>query len=136
MATSAQSMGSRYERELAGAGWITFAGIMLMLVGFFNIINGIAAIANSNYLANQLLFANLDTWGWFFLIWGIIQLCAGFAIFGGATWAVVVGVVSAFFNAIAQLSWIHANPLWALSAMVIDVLIIYALVVYGGQKEV
>ena len=70
----------RLERsyEVEGSGWIGFAGVMLVLVGCFNIINGIAAISNSDYLVNQLLFANLDAWGWFFLLWGILQIFAGF----------------------------------------------------------
>lgn len=120
--------------EVEGSGWIGFAGVMLVLVGCFNIINGIAAIANSDYLVNQLLFANLDAWGWFFLLWGILQLFAGFAIFSGAGWAAIVGIASAFVNIIAQLSWSRANPFWAICAMVVDVLIIYALVVYGGRR--
>jgi hypothetical protein len=118
-----------------GEGWIFFAGAMLVLVGTFNIINGIAAIGNSNYLANQLLFANLDAWGWFFLIWGILQIIAGFAIFSGASWAAIVGIVTAFFNAIAQLSWAQTYPVWAVSAMVLDVLIIYGLLVYGFGRR-
>ena len=124
-----------YEEERSGTGWIAFAGTMLMLVGFFNVIDGIAAIANSDYLVNQLLFANLDAWGWFFLIWGAVQICAGFAIYAGAGWAAIVGVISAFGNAIAQLSWARTYPVWAISAVVLDVLIIYALVVYGGRGE-
>jgi hypothetical protein len=127
----------RLERsfEVEGSGWIGFAGVMLVLVGCFNIINGIAAIANSDYLVNQLLFANLDAWGWFFLLWGILQIFAGFAIFNGAGWAAIVGIASAFVNIIAQLSWARANPFWAICAMVVDVLIIYALVVYGGRRD-
>lgn len=121
--------------EVEGSGWIGFAGVMLVLVGCFNIINGIAAIANSDYLVNQLLFANLDAWGWFFLLWGILQICAGFALFSGASWAAIVGIVSAFVNIIGQLSWARANPFWAICAMVVDVLIIYALVVYGGRRD-
>jgi hypothetical protein len=119
---------------IEGAGWVTFAGIMLILVGAFNVIDGIAAISDSKYLVNQLLFSNLHAWGWFFLIWGIIQILAGFAIFGGATWGAILGIVTAFFNIIAQLSWAHAYPVWAISAMVVDSLVIYALVVYGGQR--
>jgi hypothetical protein len=121
--------------ETPGYGWITFSGVMLILVGSFNIIEGIAAIANSDYLVNQLLFANLDAWGWFFLIWGIIQVIAGFAVFGGSGWAVFVGVVTAFFNLIAQLSWARAYPVWAVCAMVVDVLVIYGLIVYGGRRD-
>jgi hypothetical protein len=122
------------EEEASGTGWIAFAGMMLILVGFFNVIDGIAAIANSDYLANQLLFANLDAWGWFFLIWGALQVCAGFAVYSGATWGAIVGVISAFVNAIAQLSWARAYPVWAICALVLDVLIIYGLVVYGGRR--
>jgi hypothetical protein len=77
----------------------------------------------------------MHAWGWFFLIWGVIQIFAGFAVFSGATWGAIVGVAAAFFNVIAQLSWARAYPVWAVSAMVIDVLVIYGLVVYGGQKQ-
>ena len=74
------SSNEMYARAMPGAGWIGFAAIMLILVGFFNVIDGIAAISGSKYVVNQLLFANLDTWGWFFLIWGVLQIFAGFAI--------------------------------------------------------
>ena len=128
-------MEQRYESAAqVGSGWIGFAGIMLILVGFFNIIDGISAIANADYLVNQLLFANLDAWGWFFLIWGILQVFAGFAIMNGSTWGAIVGVVTAFVNAIAQLSWARTYPVWAIAAIVLDVLIIYALVVHGGRR--
>jgi hypothetical protein len=124
-----------YEEEASGTGWVAFAGTMLILVGCFNVIDGISALANSDYLVNQLLFANLHAWGWFFLIWGAVQIVTGFAIYSGAGWAAIVGVVSAFGNAIAQLSWARAYPVWAVSAIVLDVLIIYALVVYGGRRN-
>jgi hypothetical protein len=134
MATATSGMQqTAYEEPLVGSGWIGFAGVMLILVGFFNIIDGIAAIANSNYLANQLLFANMHAWGWFFLIWGAIQVLVGFAILGGSKWASFVGIAAAFFNIIAQLSWARTYPVWSITAMVVDALVIYALVVYGGQ---
>jgi hypothetical protein len=129
------STNDMYARAMPGAGWLGFAGIMLILVGFFNVINGIAAISDSKYVVNQLLFSNLDAWGWFFLIWGVLQIFAGFAVIGGAPWGAIVGVVTAFFNAIAQLSWIGVNPWWATIAIVLDVLIIYGLLVYGGRGE-
>jgi hypothetical protein len=123
VATSAQRMERGYADSIEGSGWVGFAGIMLTLVGFFNIIDGIAAIADSKYLVNQLLFSNLHAWGWFFLIFGVVQVCAGFGVMAGAG-----------FNAIAQLSWARAYPVWAIVAVVADVLVIYALVVYGGQR--
>ena len=127
------STADRYAPKIEGAGWVTFAGIMLILVGCFNVIDGIAAISDSKYLANQLLFSNLHAWGWFFLIWGILQIFVGFAVFRGAPWAAIAGVILAFLNAIAQLAWAHAYPVWAIAAMVLDGFVIYGLVVYGGQ---
>jgi hypothetical protein len=124
-----------YAEEASGTGWLAFAGTMLILVGFFNVIDGIAAISGSSYLVNQLLFSNLDAWGWFFLIWGGIQVCAGFAVYTGAGWGAIVGVISAFGNAIAQLSWARVYPVWAVSAIVLDVLVIYGLMVYGGRRD-
>jgi hypothetical protein len=118
-----------------GSGWLGFAGVLLILVGFFNIIDGIAAIGNANYLANQLLFANLDAWGWFFLIWGIIQVLAGFAVLGGASWGALVGIVTAFLNIIAQFAWAQTYPVWAIAAIVADVLVIYGLLVYGFGRS-
>jgi len=115
----------------SGAGWIRFASAMLMLVGAFNVIDGIAAVSDSHYLADNVMFSNLHAWGWFFVIWGVVQIFAALAILSGQTWGILLGVASAFFNLIAQLSWAHVYPVWALSAMVLDVLVIYGLLVYG-----
>jgi hypothetical protein len=118
-----------------GTGWVIFAGVILLLVGCFNIIDGVAAIAGASYIHNQLQFANLHAWGWFFMIWGIVQACAAFGIWAGLSWARVIGIVSAFGSIIAQLAWVRSNPVWAICAVAVDVLVIYALVVYGRGPE-
>jgi hypothetical protein len=128
---------STYEEEASGTGWVAFAGTMLILVGCFNLIDGIAALANSDYLVNQLLFANLHAWGWFFLIVGIVQLFAGWAVMKGATWAALVGMATAFVNAISQISAAHTFTVWALTIVAMDVLVLYGLARYGvgrGRK--
>lgn len=126
---------STRERAILGSsGWLSFATVMLMLVGTINAMQGIAAIAGSDYLVNQLLFANMDAWGWFILIWGIVQICAAVALFSGATWAVLVGIATGFLNIIAQLAWARAYPVWTLAAIVADVLVIYALTVHSGDR--
>src|SRR3954470_13268720 len=121
--------------EIERTTWLDLGAMLLFLVGAFNIIDGIAAISDSKYVVNQVLFANLDTWGWFFLIWGVLQILAGFAILNGTSWGAIVGIVTAFLNAIAQISWIGVNPWWATIAIAIDVAIIYGLLVYGGRGQ-
>jgi hypothetical protein len=118
-----------------GLGWMTFAGVMLGFAGTFNFIDGIVAVSKSRfYVAGAVfVFSDLKTWGWIVLILGIIQVCAAFAIFAGSQWARWFGITVAAVNAIAQLMFIQAYPLWALSIFTLDVLVIYALAVYGGQ---
>jgi hypothetical protein len=120
--------------EISRRSWLDFAGVMLMLVGAFNIIDGLAAISGSSYVVDKLLFASLDAWGWFFLIWGIFQIVAGLAVMRGAGWGAVVGIVTAFVNAIAQLSAARTNPVWSLAIITADALVIYGLVQYGGER--
>jgi uncharacterized membrane protein len=117
-----------------GTGWVLFAGVMLLLVGAWNIIDGIAALAGSDYLVNRLAFSNLHAWGWFFLIWGIVQCGVALAIWAGRGWAAVIGVISACGNIVGQLLWARTLPVWAIAIIVADVLVIYGLVVYGGDR--
>jgi hypothetical protein len=132
MATASQRA---YVDELEpGTGWVLYAGIMLLLVGCWNIIDGIVAIGNSSYLVNRVPFSNLHAWGWFFLIWGIVQCGVGVAIWAGRSWAAVIGVVSAFGNILAQLAWARTSPVWAVCVIAADALVIYGLVVYGGDR--
>ena len=121
--------------ETERAQWLDFACLLLILVGVFNIIDGIAAIGDSKYLAHTTLFANLHAWGWFFLIWGIIQIFAAVAVYRGKTWGIVLAVATAFVNAISHLSAARTYPVWSILILVIDVLIMYGLVVRTRRPE-
>jgi hypothetical protein len=116
------------EGEIVRTTWLDFACIILFFVGCMNVINGAAAVRNSAYVTDHVLFSSLHAWGWFFLIWGIVQLVAAFAVFKGAGWGIVVALVSVFFNAIAHLSAAQAAPIWSITIVVLDVLVIYGLV--------
>jgi hypothetical protein len=60
------------QAEGQGFGLVILAAVLLDLIGFFNLIYGVAAIANSHVLAGNAhyVFANLRTWGWVTLIIG------------------------------------------------------------------
>ena len=66
-----------------GSGWIGFAGVMLIIAGFFDIISGLWALDHKDTAGDQILYeGNLETWGWIYLIVGIVILVAGFGVFG------------------------------------------------------
>ena len=123
--------------EARGAGWLAFAGIMVLIVAILNIIYGIAAISDSSFFVHdtKYVFSNLNTWGWVTLGIGALQLLAAFSIFNGGVFGVWFGIATAGLNAIGAMLSIPAYPFWSLAVFAVDVLIIYGLAVYGGQHR-
>jgi hypothetical protein len=121
---------------LTGYGWVDFAAIMLGLAGIWNVLSGILAIGDSRvYVGGEtFVFSDLNTWGWIILILGVLQLLAAVAIVRGSEFARWFGVVAAGLNAIGQLYFVPAYPLWSMAIFALDILIIYGLCVYGGKR--
>lgn len=119
-----------------GAGWLMFAGIMVLIAGALNVIWGIAAIDNANFFVEdeRFILSDLNTWGWIILIIGAIQVIAAFSIWAGGEFGRWIGIVGATLSAIGALLSIPGFPLWSLCVFGLDVLIIYGLVAYGGHK--
>jgi hypothetical protein len=115
-----------------------FAGVMIMIVGFLNVIYGIAAIDDSTFFTGDnrfVIFDDLNTWGWFFLIVGILQLFASFSIWNRNPYGRVIGIATAAANAMILLFTVNAFPFAAFMVFLVDVMIIYGLVVYGGRDR-
>lgn len=118
--------------RVRGEGWVTFAGVLFLVVGTFNVIDGVALIVDDNYFrADELLFGDLSLWGWLAIIMGAGQILIGFGIFRGSVLAQVVAVFWAGFNAILHLFAIGAYPAWSIIIMAIDGLVIYGLIMHG-----
>ena len=136
--TTETSRGRRGHRaEGSGYGLILFAAVLLLMVGFFNMIYGIAAIANSHvFVANaHYVFANQRTWGWITLIIGALQLIAAGGIVTGNQLARWFAVAVVGLNAIDMMFFIPAYPFWALTIIAIDVVALYGLCVYGSRAN-
>jgi hypothetical protein len=119
-----------------GAGWLLFAGIMVLIAGILNCIWGIAAIDNANFFIEdkRFILSDLNTWGWIVLLIGLIQLIAAFSIWAGNEFGRWIGLIGASISAIGALLTIPAYPFWALCLFGIDLLIIYGLAAYGGHR--
>jgi uncharacterized membrane protein HdeD (DUF308 family) len=122
-----------------GEGWVMFAGVMIMIAGFLNVIYGIAAIDNSSFFTDEgryVIFDDLNTWGWFLLIVGVLQLFAAFSIWNRQPFGRVIGVATASFSALVILFTVNAYPFAAFMLFILDLLVIYGLVAYGGRDRV
>ena len=117
-------------------GWGYFASFMMMMLGVFEGIAGLAAIFKDDFYVvtqNHLLVFNYRTWGWISLILGIVVFMAGLELLRGAMWARVLAVFLAGLSLIGNMAFVDAYPIWSITMMIIDVLIIYALTVHGGE---
>jgi hypothetical protein len=122
--------------DAPGTGLIGFAALMLGLAGTWNVLEGMLAIADSRvYVAEStFVFSDLNSWGWIMLLLGTAQLIAAFTIVTGSELGRWVGIAAAFLNALGQLFFMSAYPLWAVTMLAIDIVIIYALAMYGGKR--
>jgi len=133
---SAWGAGGQYA-ERRGYGLVLFASVMLVIVGCFNLIYGIAAIANSHvFTANaHYVFGNLRTWGWITLIIGVLQLLAAAGVLAGNQLARWFGVAVLGLSAIDQMFFIPAYPFWSLVIIAVDVVALYGLCAYGSRAN-
>jgi hypothetical protein len=127
--------GARPAQDDVGGGWLTFAGILLLIDGVINFIGGIGAIDDSKFfVANtQYVIGDLNTWGWVILVLGAVQVLTGLGLFARNSFARAVGVAFAGMAAVVQLLMLPAFPLWSLALFTMNLLIIYGLVSYRRE---
>ena len=124
------------ENEPSGwaIGWTAFAAIMMIMMGFWWALSGLAAIFQSELFVvgfRWIWALDISTWGWIHLIIGIVVLVAGAFLFRGAAWARVVGVIIAIIAGILSFGWLPYYPIWGLLLIAISVGVIWALTVHG-----
>jgi hypothetical protein len=113
------------------SGWVTTAGVVMLVAGGYNALSGIAAISDDDTLAAQatkvLYGIDIGTWGWLWLLAGIVQLAAGVLILMRNEWGLAMGVVIAGISAMITVFVIFVVPLWAIAVLSLDILVIWAL---------
>ena len=119
------------------ANWVVglslFAGVMMILAGLFNAMEGLVALfRNEIYVVGpRYIFAfDLTTWGWIHLIVGIVVAGAGFALMSGRLFGRVIGIAIAVLSMLANFLFIPYYPVWSLLIIALNVFVIWALCVY------
>jgi hypothetical protein len=119
-------------REPSGwvIGGISFAAVMLITIGVFQIISGIAAIVEDDIFVVGAEYAfNLDVsgWGWIHLILGLVLVFVGWSLFSGKEWARVMAIILAVLSAIANFFYIPYYPFWSILIIALNVWVIWSL---------
>ncbi|HEY6730907.1 MAG TPA: hypothetical protein VI039_07775 [Solirubrobacterales bacterium] len=127
---SSSASNRRRVEERQPTGWTVFAGAVMLIVGSLDALWGLAAVLNDDvvFVGGQgVLIADVTTWGWIHLILGSLVAITGLGLFAGTEWARMAAIFFVAINAVAQIVWFPAAPLWAFLMIILDVTIIYQL---------
>jgi hypothetical protein len=134
-----QRGGEGLPEPTAWTGWVVFGAMMMIMLGCFQVIAGLVALFDKGYyLVGQnglVVHVNYTTWGWVHLIVGLVALAAGAGLFRGAMWARVLGIIVAIISAVVNFAFIAAYPVWGITMITLDVVIIYAIAAHGREMQ-
>ena len=123
------------------SGWaigaIAFAGTIMIILGVFQAIAGLAAIFDDQfYVVTQNYTFDLDVtaWGWIHLIVGVLLAITGFALLSRQAWAGVAAVVLAGISAILNFFFIPYYPFWSLLEIALAIWVIWAVTRPGAMR--
>ena len=122
------------------AGWIGFAGILLLIVGSIDFIQGLIALLEDEYYVvtpSGFLVFDLTGWGWIMVIWGVLLVLAGLGLMAGQAWARWFAIVVVALNFVAQLGFLGNSqyPLWSLTVVALNLVVLYALTARWNESE-
>jgi hypothetical protein len=127
--------------EKGVSGWqlglVTFAGVLMIMNGFFHFINGLSAIIEPDFYELTRAYAfdmSLDAWGWLLIVTGIVLMLAGFFVFTGNIVARLIGIVASLISAVISFFAIPYYPVWSIIAIAVNIGVIWALATYGRSE--
>lgn len=108
---------------------VSFAGVLLMVVGSFDVLQGVAAIANDDLFASTdeyIYKIDLTAWGVVHVLIGAASIAIGFGVLRGATWGRIAGIVVAGLAVLSNFAYLPLYPWWAVTMILINLLVIWA----------
>jgi hypothetical protein len=121
-----------------GGGWIVFAAVVLAVAGIMRIFDAIWAF---NYdgpipanLQDALFGHSLNTYGWIYLIVGLLLIGCSILVLNGSQVGRWAGIAAAAIATISAVWWMPYYPIWALAYIALGILVIYALATYGEPQ--
>lgn len=133
-------MATKKNQEVSGwVGWVAFASVMLYVSGLFHMIAGFVALfKNEVYVVspNNVWALDYTQWGWIHILGGALAIWAAGSLMSGKAFGRTAAVVVAILSASANMLFVPIYPIWSLIIITVDVLVIYAVVVHGGELKI
>ena len=122
------------------AGWVGFAGILMLIVGSIDFFQGIIALFEDEYFVvtrSGFLVFDLTGWGWFMIFWGILLVIGGLGLMGGQGWARWFTIVVVSLNFLIQLGFLgnSSYPLWTMTAIALNFVVLFALTARWSESK-
>ena len=111
------------------AGWVVFAGVLLILFGLGHVLQGLAALVTGE--GGELLGSSAVS-GWTLVVLGIAGGLVGLGLLAGATVARALAVLLALISAVVNLASVPDSP-GAVVIVAVDVVVVYAVTVHGSE---
>ncbi|MGH7751363.1 MAG: DUF7144 family membrane protein [Gemmatimonadales bacterium] len=125
------------------SGWVVgfaiFAGVLMIMSGLFQVLQGLAAIIDDDFFVvrnNYAFEVDTSTWGWIHLFTGAVVALAGFGVISGNLWARILGIALALASAVVNFFYIPYYPFWSILIIAVDIVVIWALTQYHAQSDV
>ena len=121
-------------------GLIAFASFVVLLLGAFHLIGGFVSLFEEDDVyavpSEELLVSvNYTLWAIAHMALGLGMVLAAYALFWGRSWGRAAVVVMAMVSAVTNLAFLAAAPVWYTLMIGLDILVIYAVTVHGGDRE-
>lgn len=132
------SSDTQFSETTGWTGWIVFAATMMIIGGSLSIIFGLVAALNDQWVAFTnagAVFLDVSQWGWVQMLIGLLVLLCGFGVLSGNILARTVGVIVAAGSLVGNFFIIPLYPLWAITVIVLNILVIWALTVHGREMK-
>ena len=121
-------------------GWVVLmylAGGMLVLIGVIQVLTGVIALVRDQVYAVRpdrlLVDVSYGVWGWTHIVLGVLLIALGYAVLAAKRWARFTAAGLAAARAIVNFLFLPAYPVWAVIVIALDLIVVYALLVHGGE---
>jgi hypothetical protein len=113
-----------------------FAAAAMGVLGVIHLVAGIVALVRGSIPSTPSLTYTLppEAWGWTQVVLGAVIVLVGAGVLLGRSGARLAGVVLAACGLFLNFVFLLLHPVWAISIIVVDVLVIAALTVRWPER--